>query len=90
MNDEQKQIAYDIECKMYDYIESNPKKYKAAYFKDGSKKYNVYVELADKTDEYDEASSYVRHKKSGDIYEIAVYKVKRGVRPSFYPGHYGG
>ena len=89
MNDKQKQIAYDIECKMYDYIESNPKKYKAAYYKNGNKKYQVNVWLADKTDEYDEDIPCVRHKKSGGIYAVVVYKVRTGSL-SIAPGHYGG
>ena len=90
MNDKQKQIAYEIECKVYDQIESNPKKYprkkKSVCV---SEDYNVCVWLTDKADECDEYDSYVRHKKSGGIYTIAVYKVKTG-SVSILPGHYGG
>ena len=91
MNNKQEQIAYDIECKVYDYIESNPKKYPRRKKSVSVKQdYNVYVCLTDKADECHEYDSYVKQKKSGGIYTIAVYKVKTGVQPRFYPGHYGG
>ena len=94
MNDKQKQIAYDIKCKVYNYIESNPKKYtRKKKSVSVSEDYNVYVCLTDEEDGCGEYDSYVRHKKSGGIYTIAVYKVKTGVNPIArltYPGHYGG